>query len=132
MEANLNACQKETMACQETTEANPEKTEPNPEMMQSKVEHQEVPTEEVAVKSSGTMKRHGLASSCRAMQRAKGTEPRRLWILEEVGCRLQEGISPCSSGMAQEKRVEEYSVPRKLWTTAEIGPCQNKDDSVQK
>jgi hypothetical protein len=43
----------------ETTnlEANPEKMEPNPEMMQSEVEHWEVPTEEAAVKSSGTMKK---------------------------------------------------------------------------
>jgi hypothetical protein len=56
MEANLNACRKETMACQETTEANPEKTEPNPDM-ESEVEGREVPTEEAAVKSSGTMKK---------------------------------------------------------------------------
>jgi hypothetical protein len=36
----------------------------------------------------------GPASSCRATQRAKRTDPR------EVGCRLQEGVPPCSSGMA--------------------------------
>jgi hypothetical protein len=38
-------------------ESNPEKIEPNPEMMPSEVEHREVPMEEAAVKSSGTMKK---------------------------------------------------------------------------
>jgi hypothetical protein len=35
------------------TEAIPEKIEPNPEMMQSIGEHQEVPKEEAALRSSG-------------------------------------------------------------------------------
>jgi hypothetical protein len=38
MEANMNACRKETTACQEATE-----TEPDPGMMQSIEEHQEYP-----------------------------------------------------------------------------------------
>jgi hypothetical protein len=38
-------------------ESNPEKIECNAKMMQSEVEHQEVPMEEAAVKSSGTVKK---------------------------------------------------------------------------
>jgi hypothetical protein len=45
VEANINACHKETVACQETTEANPEAVEPSPEEMESKVECREVPME---------------------------------------------------------------------------------------
>jgi hypothetical protein len=37
------------------------------------------------------------------MRRAKGTNPRKLWIPEEVGCRLQEGVLPCSSGMEEKE-----------------------------
>jgi hypothetical protein len=74
--------------------------------------------EEATMKSSGTMKKwHRLASSSRATQRAKGTDPRRLWIPEEVGCHLQEGVLSCSSGTAQGK----------LWTAEGIGPHRNKD-----
>jgi hypothetical protein len=32
----------------------------------------------------------GPVPSCRATRRAKGTDPRRLWIPEEVGCHLQQ------------------------------------------
>jgi hypothetical protein len=38
-------------------EANLEIVEPNPKMLQAEVEHQEVPTEEATVKSSGTKKK---------------------------------------------------------------------------
>jgi hypothetical protein len=60
MEANFNACGKETMACQEMTEANPEKMEErvdskelNPEMRQSEVEHWEVLMEDAVLKLVG-------------------------------------------------------------------------------
>jgi hypothetical protein len=33
--------------------------------------------------------------------KAKGADPRKSWIPEEVGCRLQEGVPPCSSSMAK-------------------------------
>jgi hypothetical protein len=42
----------------------------------------------------------GAKPRCRVMRRAKTTDPRRLWIPREVGSRLQEGVPPCSSGMA--------------------------------
>jgi hypothetical protein len=58
----------------------------------------------------------GLTSSCRVSQRAKGTDLRRLWILEEAGFHLQEGVPPCSSGMVQRKRLQENLDPGKLWT----------------
>jgi hypothetical protein len=50
-----------------------------------------------AVKSSGTTeKRHGgrHEAARRRTRRAEGTDPRSLWIREEVGCRLQEGGTP--------------------------------------
>jgi hypothetical protein len=72
------------------------------------MEHQEVPAEEAAEKSSGTMKKeHGPASSRRATRTAKGTDPRKLWLLEEIGCHLQEGVPLCKSGMAQEEHRQE-------------------------
>jgi hypothetical protein len=46
----------EMTACYEATERDTEKTEPNPEMM-AVADHQEVPKEEAAVKSSGTVKK---------------------------------------------------------------------------
>jgi hypothetical protein len=46
-------------------------------------------------------------SRCRAPRAAKGTDPRRLRISEEVRYRLQEGVPPCKSGMAQEEQCEE-------------------------
>jgi hypothetical protein len=59
MEANMNAWREETLSCQVTTAACLDSQEPNPEDMKSEVEHREVPTEEAAVKSTGTMmKRH--------------------------------------------------------------------------
>jgi hypothetical protein len=45
----------------------------------------------------------GPASSCRATQRAKRTDPKGLGIPGEIGCRLQEGVPPCSSGMVEEE-----------------------------
>jgi hypothetical protein len=45
----------------------------------------------------------GPASSCRALQEAKGTDLRRLWIPEDVGCHLQECVLQCKSGMVHER-----------------------------
>jgi hypothetical protein len=44
-----------------------------------------------------------------ATRRAKETDSRRLWIPEEVGCRLQEGVLPSWSGVAQENHRQERS-----------------------
>jgi hypothetical protein len=48
---------KETMSCQVTTEACLGSKELDPEDMEYEVGHREAPTEEAAVKSSGTMKK---------------------------------------------------------------------------
>jgi hypothetical protein len=48
---------RETMSCQVTTDACLHSKELNSEDMESEAEHREVPTEEAAVKSSGTMKK---------------------------------------------------------------------------
>jgi hypothetical protein len=70
----------------------------------------------------------GSASSCRATRRAKATDPRRLWILEEVGCRLQEGVPLCSSGTAQEKHLQKNSDSGKLWSEEGIGRSRQEDE----
>jgi hypothetical protein len=46
----------------------------------------------------------GLASICRVTWRARGTDPRRLWILEEIGCHLQEGV-PCAAGAQRQGNI---------------------------
>jgi hypothetical protein len=68
MEANINACQKETI------EANPGRTEMNPEMMESRVEHWEVPKEHAAVKSSGIIKKRHRGWNLAAGRRKKPEE----------------------------------------------------------
>jgi hypothetical protein len=55
--ANIKKDKKDTMFCQVKTEACLDSKELNSEDMKSEVEHQEVPMEEAAVKSSGTMKK---------------------------------------------------------------------------
>jgi hypothetical protein len=69
----------------------------------------------------------GPACSCRPTRRAKGTDPRRLFILEEVGCHVLEGVPPCSSGMTQGKLLQENSDPGTLWIAAGIDRCRNED-----
>jgi hypothetical protein len=100
-----------------------ETTEPDTEMMQSAVEHQEVPREHAAVTPvKGRKKRR------KATRRPKGTDPRRLWIPEEVGCRLQEGVPSYSSSTAQEKYFQKNSDRIKLWTAQGIGRRRNEED----
>jgi hypothetical protein len=94
---DMNNCRRERTACQEATEANPKKMEPTPEIMQSEVERRDLQEH----RRSGT----GPASSRRVPREAKGTDPGRLWVPEEVGCRLQEGVPPCKSGMPQEELI---------------------------
>jgi hypothetical protein len=55
--ADMKDDQEETMSCQVMTETFLDSKELNPEDMESEMEHREVPTEEAAVKSSGTMKK---------------------------------------------------------------------------
>jgi hypothetical protein len=57
--ADMKKDRKETMSCQVRTEVCLNSKELNPEDMESEVEHQEVPTEEAAVKSWET-KRSGI------------------------------------------------------------------------
>jgi hypothetical protein len=63
MRSIVNACladmkddRKETVSCQ-VTAACLDSKELNPEDMESEVEHRDIPTEEAAVKSSGTVKK---------------------------------------------------------------------------
>jgi hypothetical protein len=76
--------------------------EASPEKMESEVEHQEVPTEEAAVKSSGTMEKQNKG---RHLAAGRPGEPKELTTgdcgsRKEVGCRLQDCVPPCKSGMA--------------------------------
>jgi hypothetical protein len=57
LEANFNACRKETVACQETTEANPEEKASTSKEMESEVEEHEVPMESAVVKPVGGRKK---------------------------------------------------------------------------
>jgi hypothetical protein len=72
------------------------------------------------------------ASSCRATRTAEGTDPRRLWIPEKVGCRLQEDVPSCSNDMAEEKHLQENSDPGELWTSEGIGHSRQEDDQKYK
>jgi hypothetical protein len=48
-------------------------------------------------------------------------------IPDEVGCRLQEGVPPCNSGMAQKDHLQEIFDPKKLWTVDGSDRSRNKD-----
>jgi hypothetical protein len=63
-----------------------------------------------------------------AMWRAKGTDPRKLWILEEVGCRLQEGVPPCESGIVKKEPHQTNLDHGKLWTAEGVDRSQNEDN----
>jgi hypothetical protein len=118
--AMLEAQQKRMMACLGQTEANTEKIDP--EMMQSTEEHQDVPNEDVAVMPVGEpRKRCRVRKSTAGRCREPMKQPRKLWIPEEVGCRLHEGIPPCSSGMAKKETPSENWDPRNLWTAQGVG-----------
>jgi hypothetical protein len=76
----------------------------NPEEMECESGHREVPKEDDVVKLvKGREKRH---RGIEATRRTKGNDPRRWWIPEEVGCRLQKGAPSCRSGTEQEKRLQ--------------------------
>jgi hypothetical protein len=79
---------KETMSCQEM-DARQDEQKPTPVDRKPETA-KEVPVEDAVVKPvNGRKKRHrGQEASCRAMRGARGTDPRTLWILEEVGCHL--------------------------------------------
>jgi hypothetical protein len=51
---------------------------------------------------------------------------------EEVGCRLQEGVQLCKSGMAQEERRQKNWDPGKLWTAQGVRRRRNKGDPLRK
>jgi hypothetical protein len=90
LKAGLKDGQKEMVACQETTEAFLECKEPTSKEMESEVaEHEEVPMESAVAKPVGGWKKRP-EHCCRATRKAEETDPRRLWIPGDVGCRLQE------------------------------------------
>jgi hypothetical protein len=55
-----------------------------------------------------------------------------LRILEEVGCRVQEGVTPCKSGMAKKNLHQENTDPGKVWMAKGFRRRQNKDDLLCK
>jgi hypothetical protein len=117
--ASVTAWRKETTVCHEATEAYPEKMEVKPEDIESKTVHEEVPKEEVAVKSFGALiKRHrGRHLAARRRGKPKGTDPGQWWVPEEIGCRQQRDDPPCKSGTAQGTRSS--------WTRP--GQCSTRD-----
>jgi hypothetical protein len=107
---DIKDARKKTTACKEATEADTEKTEPDPGMMQSVAELQVALKEDAAVKPVKGRK------NGKATRRAKGNDQRRLWSRKEVGCRLQEGVQLCNSGMATKEPLE------KIGTQENCGP----------
>jgi hypothetical protein len=76
--------------------------------MQSGSEHREIPEEDAAAGAGSTEEAaQGLASSNRVTQKAKGTDPGKLLILEEIGHHRQKGDPLCMSGMVQGTCQEE-------------------------
>jgi hypothetical protein len=73
-------------------------------------EHEEVPMESAIEKPVGGRKKRQRGRHLAVGRRREPRKhPRRLWIPGDVGCRLQEGVPPCISGMAQEDpRQERY------------------------
>jgi hypothetical protein len=78
----------------------------DPGMIKSAEEHQDVRSKDVAV-----MPVKGLRKRCRGRKSTAGDAERLRNRTEEivdpaeVGCRLQEGVLPCSSGMAQKETL---------------------------
>jgi hypothetical protein len=63
-----------------------------------------------------------------AGRRGEPKETRGEWIPEEVGSRLREGVPSCSSGTAQEKRLQENWDSGKFVTAKGVGRCRQEDD----
>jgi hypothetical protein len=128
MMAVVDAYHERMMACLGMTEADTEKTEPDPGMMQSTEEHQEIFKGEAAVMPVGELRKRRRVLSLAAEHHQKRKER----IQGEVGCRLQEGVSLCKSGMAQEERRQKYWDTGKLRTTQGVRRRRNKGDLLAK
>jgi hypothetical protein len=72
--ADMKDNRKETMSCQLMMNSCLDCKEPNLEAMESEVEHREVPIEEAAVKSSGTMKKRYRGRNLAAERRGESKE----------------------------------------------------------
>jgi hypothetical protein len=119
---------KKTTACQEAME-----TEPDPRMMQSIEEHWEIPKEEATVMPVGKPRKRRRIRNLAAERRQKmeGQDPGKKRIQEEVGCRLQEGVPPCKSGMGKRETRQNWD-SGKLWTVKGVLPYRNEDGPLCK
>jgi hypothetical protein len=116
--ADMKKDRKEAVSCQVTMAACLDSKKLNPEDMKSEVEHREIPTEEVAVKSSGIMrKRH------RGRHIAVGRcgEPKEL-TRGDYGS--QRKLAAACRNVSHHAAVgwHEGNVFQKIWTTG-IGCC---------
>jgi hypothetical protein len=91
--ADITKDRKETMSCEVTTVACLDSKDLNPEDMESEVEHQEVPMEEAAVISSGTIKKRHRGRHLAAGQHGEPKElpqeivdPGRSWLSPAGRC----------------------------------------------
>jgi hypothetical protein len=92
--------------------------EPNPQMMQSEVEHREVLTEEVAVKSLGTMKkwhtgRHLAVGQCREPKELieETVDPEGSWLPPAGRCSIMQqwyGTRETSSGRFRPREIVDH------------------------
>jgi hypothetical protein len=72
--ADIKVDRRETVSCQVTTEACLGSKELNPEGVESEVEHREIPTEEVAMKSAGKKKKQHRGRYLAARRRGERKE----------------------------------------------------------
>jgi hypothetical protein len=49
---------------------------------------------------------------------------------EKIGCRLQEGVQSCNSGMAKKETLQKKWNPGILWTAEKINRGWNKEDPL--
>jgi hypothetical protein len=103
MMAKLDAHHEMKMACLKKTEATD--FEANLEDMESGAEHREVPEEHAAVETGrGPNKKYWGRHLATTLSRVEGTDPGKLWKLEEIGHCLQRKDPPCRSTTAQGTR----------------------------
>jgi hypothetical protein len=116
-------------ACQKPTEADMENIEPDPRMVQSALEHQEIPTEDVAVMPVKGLRKRRRVWKLAVERRQKPKERNRgfcgSWKRVTV-CR-QKDIPPYNSGMAKNKTLQTKWDSVTLWIVEDICRRQQRN-----
>jgi hypothetical protein len=113
--AMFDAYEKRMMGCLGQTEANTERIEQDPGIMKSVEEHQDIPTEDVAVMPVGEPRKRRGARKSTAGRRGK---PKEL-----AQCRQKE-VLPCNSGMAEKKPTRNIRIQESRESSKEIAAAE--------